>query len=293
MPGTGVKIEILSGFAPVLSNPFTVLASGGGGIGGPNRPANYNTIIRITGDYITPGDNIIHNLGLASAGGVGYSQRNGGALSIVNRFGRNWWRTHWPINHASGTGVVTVQNGNNPSNPTSGIAPYNYDNYYSSMWYNPGGDLLDYENGTVGTKICMMGAGTSSQPQAIVPVLDQQGSLVATRSAWKMTFEFQGVGPKISKAQNINNSPLIISGQPNLLEFLFHQNSAVDATDGTLEIWVNDTKIMDYGNMPWRVSGATTKFYGHKFYQNRVGLNNSARTRADDIDYSDIVVATL
>jgi hypothetical protein len=155
----------------------------------------------------------------------------------------------------------------------------------------------DFQNQKVGTKLWYLAHGNTKQHNADFLLMEGTYRGTSIQAAMKLKMFISPADEAVypgSKGygQNVSGAPLLTCGRWHQVEVYLDQGS-VDRSNGTVRLWVDGTKVMDYtGSVQFLDSryGFTEGFYDFQFTPVWGGTGGT-RTRKDEMWFNSIYIS--
>ena len=170
---------------------------------------------------------------------------------------------------------------------------------YLSIWLKLSG--ADYENQSVGTKMGFVASGLSPETKGqsgnqslfFLKGKGKQGIFSAFNVEFHQFFPQQIHPPYTTRflQQNVDRRPLMTAGAWHHWEMVMTLND-VGQKNGSLDWWIDDTQVMRYNDLLFRLPGHELGFWNFKFNPTWGGMGGR-KTRDDFIDVDHIYLSGI
>lgn len=160
-----------------------------------------------------------------------------------------------------------------------------YEEYYESVQFKIVGP--DFETASPMVKIFGY-YGYGSNGLGLPPThgymgIDNPVGVNAVMSSWKISYRQQDNVDRVL-GMNENTGTRIVADTWHQVELYMKMNSVVDATDGLVQVWIDNVRVLNYSDVVYRTTNRSysSGFYGRRWDPVYGGINgNTNKTRED------------
>jgi len=203
----------------------------------------------------------------------------------------------FPLGQPSGSGPGVVQEWDQCGDSSNTDDSKIYVDFTIKLAGGPNGNLADWEQHPVLTKILgFWGSGRNDQG---ANASDMYGHVWASggstfSSSWSPSWIMSHFPPGARGfSQNANPTKQIVAGRWHRMEILMEMNGSPGSTDGILKWWIDGTLVLNYSDVTYNSSGSPSGFYGRHNSPTWGGSGASPKTREDHIYYDHMYMSAV